>query len=297
MKRLGLFLGVTCAFSWALWGLLALVGDAAHPLVRVAVMTVSMFGPGLGAVVAQRRAKESIAAPLGVVVKPNRWWLVAWLGPLALQPLVLALALLVPGVEWSSDFGGLLERLGASVPPEQLAQAKAQLESLPRPAMVAMMGAQALFGGLSINTLAAFGEELGWRGWLSRHFSGLGFWRRSALIGVLWGLWHAPVILQGHNYPQHPVLGVPMMVAFCVLLAPLHELVRLRGGSVWAAAILHGNVNAAAGFGLLFVRGGDDLSVGFTGGAGLVALALVNVGLGLADRIRGGALTPLVSQG
>ncbi|MDP3232572.1 MAG: CPBP family intramembrane metalloprotease [Myxococcales bacterium] len=293
MKKNGLWvqLGVTCAFSWSLWAMLALTGLDANVVVRTVVVAVSMFGPALGAVVAQRRAGEAIAEPLGVVMKPNRWWLVAWLLPLALQPLVLVFGLMVPGVEWSPDFGGLLERLGPSLPPDKLAEAKQQLEALPRAGMMALMVGQALIAGISINAMAAFGEELGWRGWLSRHFAALGFWRRSGLIGVLWGLWHAPIILQGHNYPQHPVAGVPMMVVFCVLLAPLHELVRLRGGSVWAAAVLHGSINASAGFGIILLRGGDDLTVGVTGLAGLAALALVNGALFIVDRARGGALT------
>lgn len=290
-NRLWLMLGVTCAFSWSLWAMLVLLGPQTHLAVRMIVMTVSMFGPALGAVVAQRRAGESIAEPLGVVVKPNRWWVVAWLLPLVVQPLVIALGLLIPGVEWSPEFGGLLERLATSLPPEKLAEAKAQLESFGRPALFALMLGQALVAGISINALAAFGEELGWRGWLSRHFAALGFWRRSGLIGALWGLWHAPIILQGHNYPQHPIAGVPMMVVFCVLLAPLHELVRLRGGSVWAAAVMHGSVNASAGFGIILLRGGNDLTVGMTGLAGFVALALVDGAVFVVDRARGGALT------
>ncbi|MDP1915529.1 MAG: CPBP family intramembrane metalloprotease [Myxococcales bacterium] len=293
MKKNGLWvqLGVTCAFSWSLWAMLALTGLNTNVPVRIVVVAASMFGPALGAVVAQRRAGEAIAEPLGVVMKPNRWWVVAWLLPLAVQPIVIAFGLLVPGVEWSPDFGGLLERMGTSLPPDKLAEAKQQLESLPRAGLFALMIGQALLAGISLNALAAFGEELGWRGWLSRHFAGLGFWMRSGLIGVLWGLWHAPIILQGHNYPQHPVAGVPMMVAFCVLLAPLHELVRVRGGSVWAAAVMHGSVNASAGFGIVLLRGGDDLSVGMTGFAGFAALALVDGALFLIDRARGGALT------
>ena len=290
-NRLWLMLGVTCAFSWSLWAMLAITGLHANVVVRTVVVAVSMFGPALGAIVAQRRAGEPIAAPLGVVVKPNRWWLVAWLLPLALQPLVIAFGLQVPGVEWSPDFGGLLERLGTSVPPEKLIEVKQQLERLGRPTLLALMMGQALVAGISINALAAFGEELGWRGWLSRHFAGRGFWSRSGLIGVLWGLWHAPIILQGHNYPQHPIAGVPMMVVFCVLLAPLHELVRLRGGSVWAAAVMHGSVNASAGFGIILLRGGNDLTVGVTGIAGLAALALVDGALFVVDRMRGGTLT------
>ena len=34
---------------------------------------------------------------------------------------------------------------------------------------------------------------------------------------TIWGIWQAPAILQGHNYPDHPVLGVGMMIVFTVL--------------------------------------------------------------------------------
>ena len=31
------------------------------------------------------------------------------------------------------------------------------------------------------------------------------------IFGLIWGIWHAPFIFQGHNYPQYPVAGVFMM--------------------------------------------------------------------------------------
>ena len=62
-----------------------------------------------------------------------------------------------------------------------------------------------------INTLLALGEELGWRGLLLPELLPLGQRRAILLSGVIWGFWHAPVILQGHNYPSQPVLGVFLM--------------------------------------------------------------------------------------
>lgn len=290
-RSLAIYLAVAFGFSWALGGALFLLGPKAHLAARTSVMVLYMFGPALGAIAAQRAAGERPFAPLGVVLKPNRWWLVAWLLPFALQLPTIGFALLLPGVEWSPDMSGFLERLAATLPPEQIEQAKKQMEAMPRAAYWALLFVNPLVAGVTINAIAAFGEELGWRGFLFRHFAALGFWRRSAVVGALWGVWHAPVILQGHNYPQHPVLGVLGMTVFCALAAPLLDLVRLRGGSVWAASILHGTINATAGFGIMFVRGGDDLTVGLTGLAGLLTMAIANGALLAADRARGGALT------
>ena len=54
-------------------------------------------------------------------------------------------------------------------------------------------------GGLA-HTLFAMGEEAGWRGYLWSVLRPLGFWRTAAIVGVAWGLWHAPIIAAGHNY-------------------------------------------------------------------------------------------------
>ncbi len=290
MRPLVVFLAVAFGVSWALGGVLALLGRDLHIALRTAIMIAYMFGPALGAVLAQRVAGERPLAPLSVSLRPNRWWLYAWLMPLALQPIVLGVSLLLPGVEWSPDMSGFFERLAEALPKEQIEEAKKQMLAMPPALYWTMLLAQPLVAGLSINALAAFGEELGWRGWLFRRFAPLGFWRRALVVGALWGLWHAPVILQGHNYPQHPSLGVLFMTLFCVLVAPLADLARTRGRSVWAAAVMHGTINAAGGLSIMFVRGGGDLVVGMTGAAGLLVLAGANLVLWLMDRARGGAL-------
>ena len=112
----------------------------------------------------------------------------------------------------------------------------------------------------------------------------MGFWKSSALIGIIWGVWHAPIILQGHNYPQHPVAGVFMMVAWCVLLAPIFSYARLKAKSVIAAAIIHGSLNATAGLAIMVVKGGNDLLVGVTGAAGFIVLAIINLFIFIFER-------------
>jgi len=132
---------------------------------------------------------------------------------------------------------------------------------------------QILLLGPTVNALFGFGEELGWRGLLQRELAPMGFWRASLAIGLVWGLWHAPLILLGHNYPQHPQLGVGLMVLWCVLLAVPFSYVRVKSRSVVAVAILHGVLNASAGLPLMLTSGGSDLTIGVTGAAGMIALA------------------------
>ena len=53
----------------------------------------------------------------------------------------------------------------------------------------------------------SFGEEWSWRGYLLPQLLPLGQWRALLISGAIWGLWHAPLIVLGANYPGHPILG------------------------------------------------------------------------------------------
>jgi membrane protease YdiL (CAAX protease family) len=91
----------------------------------------------------------------------------------------------------------------------------------------------------------------------------MGFWRSSLFTGILWGLWHVPLTLQGYGYPSHPVSGTLVFLAYALLFAPVLTLVRLRAGSVIAPAILHGTANGTVLLTLAMVRGGGDLTTGW----------------------------------
>ncbi|MDD5103351.1 MAG: CPBP family intramembrane metalloprotease [Candidatus Peribacteraceae bacterium] len=206
----------------------------------------------------------------------NRWWLVAWVVPPTLALLTFVVSLLLPGVAFDAGMAGMFERFGATLAPEQLAAMQADLAGAPfLPLLLGLFGG--MVAGITVNAIAAFGEEAGWRGLLLKHLQPLGFWRASLIIGTVWGLWHAPLILLGHNYPEHPVIGIFMMTLWTILLTPVMNFITLRAKSVLAAAIFHGTLNGTMGLALLYVRGGNDLTVGGTGLAGMIALVLVNV--------------------
>jgi membrane protease YdiL (CAAX protease family) len=147
---------------------------------------------------------------------------------------------------------------------------------------------QGLLVGITINALAAFGEELGWRGFLQREFGALGFWKAAGIIGLVWGFWHAPFIVRGLTYPEHPWAGVFLMTVECMLSAPLVAYVCLKADSVVAAAIFHGTRNGLSVLATMGLEGGNDLLVGGCGLAGLLVLLVANLGMVVLDRWFGG---------
>lgn len=145
-----------------------------------------------------------------------------------------------------------MEKLEEFLTPEQLDEMQTQLH-LPTFWIVLT---QSLIAGATINAIPAFGEELGWRGFVLKEFGPLGFWKTSLVIGTIWGLWHAPIILMGHNYPGYPVIGVIMMVVWCILLSPMFSYVTIKSRSVIPAAIMHGTLNASYGLSIMLIEGG-----------------------------------------
>jgi membrane protease YdiL (CAAX protease family) len=238
---------------------------------------IYMLFPALTAVFVKKVLyHEPVLAPLKVSFHFNRWFGVGWLWPLFIGLGAFGIALLLPGVNFSPDMAGMFARYQDLLTPEQMAQMKDSLDQMPVHPIFMMIG-QGLLAGLTINAIFAFGEELGWRGFLLQELRPLGFAGSSLLIGCIWGLWHAPLIIQGYNYPQHPFIGVFMMILFCILLTPLISYVTIRANSVIAAAIMHGSINGLAGIAIVMLQGGSDLTIGITGLAGLLALAAFNL--------------------
>lgn len=104
----------------------------------------------------------------------------------------------------------------------------------------------AIIAGFTINGVFGLGEELGWRGFLMNEWQRLGWHRMNILTGIVWGAWHTPIILLGHNFPSYPFLGILMMVGLCIPMSYLFAWSRLMGRSVLAPGILHGCFNAIA---------------------------------------------------
>lgn len=132
-----------------------------------------------------------------------------------------------------------------------------------------------------LNAIPILGEEFGWRAYLQPKLLPLGERTTMVWMGLIWGLWHAPLIAMGHNYgleyPGAPWLGILAMTWFTFVFGTFIGWATLRAGSVWPAVIGHGALNGIAGIALFFIQGNPSLVLGpsMVGFIGSLPVALV----------------------
>ena len=106
--------------------------------------------------------------------------------------------------------------------------------------------------------LFGFGEEYGWRGYLQGELVKLGKKRGVLVLGLIWGVWHWPVIWMGHNYPGYPLLGTFLMTGYTVLLGFVLSYVMLKTKAIWLVAFLHALNNQVYSYLAALVYTPDD---------------------------------------
>jgi membrane protease YdiL (CAAX protease family) len=85
------------------------------------------------------------------------------------------------------------------------------------------------------------GEEIGWRGFLVPELAKQYRFIPTALIsGVIWALWHYPILLFGDYHPPTPVwFYMPVFTVVVVGATFLWTWLRLKSGSIWPCVVLH----------------------------------------------------------
>lgn len=88
-------------------------------------------------------------------------------------------------------------------------------------------------------------EEWGWRGYLEPRLEQLGFddVQRHVAVGVLWGIWHFPLIMSSEYTTVPLIIFLPLFVLGTIMLAFVFGQMRKASGSVWPAVLLHGIAN------------------------------------------------------
>ena len=85
------------------------------------------------------------------------------------------------------------------------------------------------------------GEEIGWRGFLvpelaKRH----GFAATALISGLIWALWHWPILLLADYNPGTPVwYYLPLFMLLLPAISFVWTWMRLKSGSIWPGVMLH----------------------------------------------------------
>jgi len=133
-----------------------------------------------------------------------------------------------------------------------------------------------LLGGTLAGLFGAAGEELGWRGYMISRMVDARIPRPMLISGVIWGLWHLPVMILGAYY-SGPNLALSILLFMISVTSFSYILSRLRltTGSVWPAIFLHASWNAVTQDVFDAFSKGENALL-WTGESGiLVALALL----------------------
>ena len=264
-----------------------------------ALASAMMFTPAIATLVVVFLCKVpgrgSRARYLGVwPLRPARR--VVWFAVAAMfAPFVLTIACLAVAAAFGwitldlMHFSGFQHVLDAQLGALDPAAAEAAKASLPPLGLLVALQMLAIPFGALFNSIFAFGEEVGWRGWLLPALRPLGVWPALLISGAIWGLWHSPLILLGYNFNRTDWSGVALMVGGCVAWGMLLGWARLRSGSVWPAVVGHGALNASAGLFLIVGAAGaplDPALVSPLGVAGWIVIAVVVLILTLTGQFR-----------
>lgn len=284
-KRIGIFIGFAFGIAWSIALIIALTGGLINSKelvpgtgITFALVLVTigyMWAPALAHIFTRLITREGWHnVGLYPRFKEGKlYWIIAWIAPAALTLLGAILYFILFPNQFDTKFTVLNELLAAT---------EGTKDMEPWVIVIIQVAASVLSAPL-MNSLFTFGEEFGWRGYLQQKLMPLGARKAMIMLGIIWGVWHWPMIAMGHNYGLNyagaPWLGMLMMVWFTFTNGVFLSFVTIRSKSVWPAVIGHAAINGIANIGALFVKDVPNpllgpLPVGFVGGAVWSILAI-----------------------
>jgi len=265
---------------------LAASADVEQAMVAQALVASVMFIPSIGALLARVITREKFTARNLMVtlnLKGNlKYYGLAWFGTVLLIILGAAVYFLIFPKQFDPDMGYL-----RAVLTEQAESSGVELtDGLLWQTMI-MQTIMGIFMSPFLNAINCFGEEWGWRGYLlPKMLKQLKVVPTLLLTGVIWGLWHLPLIIMGHNYgvgyPGYPYVGILEMCVFCIAFGIILSYVTIKTKSCIPAIMGHGVMNGFAAVGMCFTSLTNPFNIllgpsptGIIGGTGIIILAAV----------------------
>lgn len=292
LKQIVIYLLVTFILTYGMeiFVIMPMVGSTDVNTAYMAQSLISsvMFFPATGALVTILITRDRLLGNLrlSLNLKGNlKYYGLVWPGFVLLIFLGTALYFVIFPDNFDSEMGYVQVLLkaqaeSAGIPAESVGAEQAKSLMVSQIAMGIVMSPL-------LNLLTCLGEEWGWRGYLLPRLQKQFKVVPALLIGgLIWGLWHAPLTVMGHNYgvgyPGYPVTGILAMCVFCTVMGIILSYVTIKTKSCLPAVVGHGVLNGLASSGVYFTSLEKPYNVflgpssaGLIGGAGFIALAAV----------------------
>ena len=197
--------------------------------------SILMFTPAAASVVARLVLREGFA-DVSFRFGGRRTWKMILLA--LVFPIVVGLV--AYGIAWATG----LAQFDPQLPAGLIATLVGEVISSPVMVFVIML-LFATFVGVFPQSLSAAGEEIGWRGYMLMRLIDAGVPRPVLVSGVIWGLWHIPLILVGlYVAGSSPILSAVLFMVSVVSFGFVLARMRLETGSIWPAIAFHGAWNS-----------------------------------------------------
>lgn len=249
-KRFAIYIISAFAMAYALQIIASVLAINGYAFVFSPILAVSMLVPFGATLICGRGLKNMGFKPK--LKGKIKWIFIALWGPMIFSVLGPLVFFLIFPKTYDATGMYLLGQMSE----EQVAQLKEM--GVTFPIIVISQVAQLVTYAPFLNMFFALGEEVGWRGYMYpalKHKFGVNGGR--IIGGLIWGIWHWPVIIlagyeYGTDYFGAPFAG-PVLFCLCtVVMGIIFDYWYDKSGCIWIPALGHGSFNAAAGLGMLF---------------------------------------------
>ncbi len=266
IKKIVWFLGINFVLTYGLSLVVFLQGG----LGKSPLQTIIMFIPLISAFFVQKViAKEPLfkGGKLGFRIGKPLYLLIA-----PLITLIILVVIYITTILLNPDL-----LVNKQILIENISKANIPLGNIPLFGSILIIFALNLIVAPIINLPILLGEEVGWRGFLYPNLVAL--FKKAGLVigGIIWGLWHLPMILMGLNYPSNPILGILFMIIFCISWGIILQYFYRKSKSIFSVGLAHGIMNWAGTTVMLFLVVKDKMNMFLEGPTGIIGLFIVSI--------------------
>ncbi len=230
LKAIGIFLTITFSLSSIFYFLIihsgTLGGGSGHYVMGL------MWCPGISALLTYKILKRNIS-DLGWQWGKTKYQLQSYLIPLGYASIAYAII-------WSFGLGGFYDETTVHKITDFLG-----LGPIGDGWSIVIYALLVSVFGIFRSMSSALGEEIGWRGFLTPElYKTQGFTTTSLITGLIWGIWHLPILLFADYNSGTPYwFSLPCFMVLVISISFIYTWYRIKSGSLWTAVILHGSHN------------------------------------------------------